>query len=466
LNVSTAGARSWRMNYTYGRNAKGTPIQKTLTFGLYPALSLVEARGERDKAKKLLREGKDPAIERKVAAKAQAADAANTFQSVGELWFELKSGWSLEKFRAWRKAHDGKWVERDAHHWMTATHGGWSIVHAGDVIESLEADIFPAIGDLPISAVKAPKLLEVLQVVEKRGAIETAHRLRQRASAIFVYGIGTGACEADPAASLGKALKQVPKSKPQPSIMDGIRNQDERLAAVRKMMLDCEAERCRAGTKLALRLIALTAVRPNELHKARWEEFTGLDGDEPAWTIPASRMKGDKDRKEEENGEHIVPLARQAVDVLVAARELTGHLDLVFPSERHVHRPMSADTLRSLLIRAGYFQRHVPHGFRAAFSTYMNDRADREWRAAGNVGASPDRSIIDLMLAHVPIGTSGSEGSYNRADYLPRRRELAQEWADILLEGFCPAADHLGKPIRYAATGPGRVQIDGVASPA
>ena len=131
-------------------------------------------------------------------------------------------------------------------------------------------------------------------------------------------------------------------------------------------------------------------------------------------------------------------------------------MPLIFPGERNPNRPMSENTLRELLIRGGYAGRHVPHGFRAAFSTYMNERADRVWIDTGNRGASPDRAIIDLMLAHIPEGTSGSEGAYNRAAYMPRRRELAQEWADELFAGFWEPEIHLGQPIRYAATGPGR----------
>lgn len=423
LQVTPAGGKHWRLNYTYGRNAAGKPAQKTLAFGSYPAVTLLDARRKRDDAKALLREGRDPAVEKRIASKTRTEANRNTFEVVARRWYDLRKP-------------------------------TWAHVHANDVITSLERDIFPHIGDLPITTIKAPKLLEVLQKVEKRGAIETAHRLRQRCSAVFVYGIGGGLCDADPAAGLGGNLKDVPKAKKQPSIIDGIRDQDARVAAVRKMLTDCEAERCRATTKLALRFIALTAVRPNELHGARWDEMEGLGGEEPTWTIPAARMKGDKDRKEEDGGEHVVPLSRQAVDVLQALRQLTGRLQLIFPGERHLHKPMSENTLRALLIRGGYYQRHVPHGFRAAFSTIMNERADREWRETGHKGASPDRAIIDLMLAHVP--KDKVEGAYNRAAYLPRRRELAQEWADIILEGFCPAADHLGGPIRYAATGPGR----------
>ncbi|AHE51735.1 tyrosine-type recombinase/integrase [Sphingomonas sanxanigenens] len=432
LLVTKSGGRLWRMNYTYGRNGKGLPAQKTLALGAYPAVGIAAARKARDDAKAQLSAGLDPAVERRVATLAQATANENTFETVARRWHAFKLP-------------------------------TWSTVHAKDVIDSLAADIFPAIGAVPITSLKAPRLLEILQKVEARGAIETAHRLRQRLSAIFVYGIAAGIAEADPAASLGKALRPVPKSKPQPSIIDRYRELDDQVRVTRQLLIDCEAERCRAQTKLAMRFLALTAVRSNELNNARWDEITGIDWARPdaaheraLWTISAQRMKGDLERKEETDGDHLVPLSRQAVDVLFVLRRLTGDLQLMFPSERHLHRPISENTLRALLIRAGYYQRHVPHGWRSAFSTIMNERADREWRAEGGRGAAPDRGIIDLMLAHIPDQTSGSEGAYNRAAYMARRRELAQEWADLLVGGMWEPDVHIGQPIRWAATGPGR----------
>lgn len=408
LLVSTTGAKLWRMNYSF-RSSPTSPLkQKTLALGSYPAMTLVEARTRRDHAKALIRDGVDPAVKRKVDALELASAHESTFEVVARAW------WSKQRSR-------------------------WSKVHCADVIRSLEENVFEQIGALPISTIKAPKLLQVLTAVENRGAIETAHRLRSRISSIFVYAIAAGLAEHDPAASLGKALKPVPRSKKQPAITS--------LPAIQQMLIDCEAERCRASTKLALRLLALTAVRPGELRGARWDEFEDLDGTAPIWRIPAARMKGSEERKAEDEGDHLVPLAPAALEILTAQRRLSGDLDLVFPSERHVHRPISENTLRALLIRAGYHQRHVPHGFRAAFSTIMNERA----KAAGRDG---DRAVIDLMLAHVP--KDKVEGAYNRAAYMSRRRELAEEWAELVVIDFWPPEVHLGQPIRYAATGSGR----------
>lgn len=412
LHVSPAGGKHWRMNYTFGRNAQGRPAQKTLSFGSYPALTLLEARQKRDEAKRMLRDGLDPAVQRRLSVQAKAVEHGNTFEIVARQWHELRVP-------------------------------TWSKVHAADVLASLDRDVFPSIGGLPLSAIEAPKVLELLNAVEKRGAIETAHRLRQRISDIFVYAIATGLAKSDPAASLGKALRKKPRSKKQPSVIDRLRDHEEQISAVRTMLRACDDERCRASTKFALRLLALTAVRPNEIQHAQWEELEGLDGPEPLWRIPASRMKGDQDRKAEEHGDHLVPLSTHAVEVIRALEPLTGNHALMFPSERHVHRPISENTLRALLIRAGYYQRHVPHGFRAAFSTIMNERPDRQ---------EGDRAVIDLMLAHVP--KDKVEGAYNRASYMPRRREIAQAWGDLITVGLEPPEAHVGRPIRWADTSP------------
>lgn len=414
LHVTKAGGRHWRMNYTFGTNARGKPAQKTLSFGPYPALTLLDARRRRDEAKVVLRDGRDPAVERRVATRARALESENTFEAVARRWHELRKP-------------------------------TWSEVHADDVITSLENDAFPTIGDLPLGAIESPKVLEMVNAVVQRGAIETAHRLRQRVSDIFVYSIAIGLAKVDPAASLGKAIPRKPRAKKQPSVIDGLRDHAGQLAAVKAMLAACEAERCRASTKFALRLLALTAVRPNEIQKAEWSELEGLDGPDPLWRIPSARMKGDQDRKAEDDGDHLVPLTPAAVAVIRALRPLTGGFKLMFPSERHVHRPISENTLRALLIRAGYYQRHVPHGFRAAFSTIMNGRPDKR---------EGDRAVINLMLAHVP--KDKVEGAYNRAAYMDRRRELAQEWADLITEGLCPPEEHIGQPIRWADTTPKR----------
>lgn len=393
LLVTSSGGKLWRWNYTYDGK------QKSMAFGAYPVVSLADARRKRDEAVAILSEGRDPAIARKLKIEANIEAGRMTFERVAREWYENS------------KAQ-------------------WAKIHASDVIRSLERDVFPTIGALPIAQLTPPLVLGVLREIEARGAIETAKRVRQRISAVFVYGIAQGVVENDPAEKLGKVLKPLRKGR-QPAITD--------IERLRQMIKDAEEDNARPITRLALRFLALTAVRPSELRGARWGEFEDLDGRKPLWRIPAARMKGDLDRKEEPDGDHLVPLARQSIAVLRALWPLTGSCDLLFPSNRHTHRPMSENAIGYLLNRAGYHGHHVPHGFRAAFSTIMNEWAERH-------GKDHDRQVIDLMLAHVP--KEKVEGAYNRAAYMPRRRELAQIWADMLAKGLPAPAVLVERPAK------------------
>lgn len=365
----------------------------------YPLVSLADARAKRDEAFTVLCEGHDPAIAKKLKIEANLEAARQTFERVARAWHENA------------KAQ-------------------WARIHAADIIRSLERDIFPAIGDLPIAQLTPPLVLAALREIEARGSIETAKRVRQRVSAVFVYAIAQGIATSDPAEKLGAVLKPLRKGR-QPAITD--------LVPLRKMIITAEQDYARPMTRLALRFLALTAVRPSELRGAHWDEFECLNGKEPLWCIPSARMKGDLDRKEEVDGDHLVPLTPQVVAVLEALWPLTGEGPLLFPSNRHAHRPMSENAIGYLLNRAGYHGHHVPHGFRAAFSTIMNEWAERD-------GKDHDRKVIDLMLAHVP--KEKVEGAYNRAAYMPRRRELAQVWADMLSEGLPDPGSLIELPVK------------------
>jgi len=381
LMVTPSGGKLWRWNYEYdGKN-------KTMAFGAYPLVSLADAREKRDEAYAMLCEGHDPNVAKRLKIEANLEAGRQTFERVAREWYENAKG-------------------------------QWATIHASDVIRSLERDVFPAIGSLPIAQLTPPLILGVLREIETRGAIETAKRVRQRISAVFVYAIAQGIATTDPAEKLGAVLKPLRKGR-QPAITD--------IAPLRKMIRAAEEDNARPITRLGLRMLALTAVRPSELRGAEWAEFEDLDGKLPLWRIPSTRMKGDLSRKEEINGDHLVPLTPQAVAVLRAIWPLTGGGPLVFPSNRHAHRPMSENAIGYLLNRAGYHGHHVPHGFRAAFSTIMNEWAERH-------GDPHDRKVIDLMLAHVP--KDKVEGAYNRAAYMPRRRELAVIWAKMLSEGL------------------------------
>ena len=376
LQVPTSGSKLWRLRYEYAGR------EKMLALGSYPDVTLAQARQQREAARSLLREGRDPGVERKLARAAVVSSTTTTFEMIAREWH----------------AH-----QKD----------GWTPRHAWDVMNSLELDAFPVLGPLPIAEITPPMVLQVLRTIEARPAIETAHRVRQRISATFVYAIASGRGTQDPAAIVRTALKPVARGK-QPALTD--------LGEVRDALKAAEAIPAHPATRLALRFLALTVVRPGELRSAHWQELEDLDGAEPAWRVPAERMKMKR--------EHLVPLSRQALEVLVALRTLTGKQALMFPSARHGHKPMSENAIGYLLNRAGYHHRHVPHGWRASFSTIMNER----YRT--------DRDIIDLMLAHAP--KDKVEAAYNRAAHMERKRALAQDWADLLLDGMPPAETLLG----------------------
>lgn len=262
LLVAPGGGKLWRWNYDYDGKSK------TMAFGAYPLLSLADARSKRDEAYAILCEGHDPVVAKKLKVEAAIEAGRQTF-------------------------------ERVARQWHANARPQWARVHASDVLRSLERDVFPTIGALPIAQLTPPIVLGVLREIEARGSIETAKRVRQRISAVFTYAIAEGTCRDDPAEKLGAVLKPLRKGR-QPAITD--------LEQLRKMIVAAEEDHARPITRLALRFLALTAVRPNELHGACWAEFEDLNGKEPLWRIPAARMKGDQDRKEEIGGDHLVPL--------------------------------------------------------------------------------------------------------------------------------------------------------------
>ena len=402
LYVAPTGLKSWRMKFElHGK-------EKLLTFGPYPEVKLSKARDKRDEARRMLRDHIDPSGARKRAQEAKAEEQAAvarlvTFEQAARRWYDLQKG-------------------------------RWAPVHASDVITSLERDIFPTLGGKALVAIDAPAILKALRAVEDRGAIETAKRLRQRVSAVYAYSISEGIVAIDPSALVGRALKPLPKKGKQPALT----NVDD----ARGVLIAAEASGASPVTKLASRLLALTQSRPGMVRGARWTEFEGIDFTGklygpflPVWRVPADRMKLALHLKDEEAFEHVVPLSWQAVEVLVAVHRLTGRNALVFPGQRHSHRPLSENAIGYLYNRAGYHGRHVPHGWRSSFSTTMNGLAVKLRRF-------DDAAVIELMLAHVP--GNKVKAAYDRAGHFERRRELGQEWADMLIKDMTPANDLLG----------------------
>jgi integrase len=402
LFVSKAGLRSWRFKYRFAGK------ERRLILGRYPEIGLKEARDRKADARRLLADGRDPGIEAAKAKVERAVAASNTFEMLASTWYDL---------------------QKDR----------WTPIHAQDVIRSLENEVFPWIGNLPIHEIDEPMVLAVLRKIEERGAIETAHRVRQRMSAVFVHAIAEGASLRDPAAVVTKALKPVPRAKKRPALLS--------VTALEDMLQKTESDPASPLTKLASRYLALTAQRPGMVRALPWNEIENVDwqSDQPCpealWRVPAHRMKLEKELKSDDDFEHLVPLPQEAVDVLRAAWTLTGRGPLVFPSSRSARRPMSENTLSYFYNRCGYQGRHVPHGWRASFSTIMNEWADRN-------GSPGDRYVIDLILAHIPQSVSGSEGAYNRAAYMDRRRELLEAWAKMLFLSMASPHDMLGWPSR------------------
>lgn len=288
LLVTVKGAKSWRFRYSFdGR-------EKLLTFGLYPEVKLTEARDRRDDAREQLRRGIDPGAK---------AEGQASLEAVARRWHSQKAP-------------------------------TWSAHHAADVLKSLEAEAFPAIGDTPVDRVSIADVAKLLEKIEDRGAIETAHRVRQRLEAVFAFAGSKGMTDKNPAAMAKAGMAKKPKGRKQPAITE--------LDDARAMLAAALAMPAQPITRDAVLLLALTAVRPGELRRAEWREFDE-DADEPMWTVPAERMKGDLDRKADQP--HLVPLAPAAVAAVKRLRALSGHGDLVFPSIRHAHRPMSENAI-------------------------------------------------------------------------------------------------------------------------
>lgn len=368
LLVRPNGSKHWHLKYRVGGK------ERKLSFGGYPEVSLADARQAKDAARAELRSGIDPSLTQK-QRRAAAANDDGLFRRVAE-----------------------QWIEHTAPTWRSAK-------HHSDVVNSLERYVYPAIGNVPLNEITSPMVLALLKRVEAQRAIETTHRVCQRISAVFLYGIACGLAQTDPAAPLKGVLKKVPKGR-QNAITDPAELQD--------MMAHLDSVSAYPVSLLALRFLAITATRSGEIRGMLWSE---LNGD--VWEIPAERMKMKRP--------HIVPLSRHALDVLEAVKPFTAHSPYVFAAIRSPDKPMSDMSLSMILKRNGYAGRHVPHGFRSSFSSIMNERRPE------------DRYIIDLMLAHV--SKDKVEAAYNRSVHLEKRREIAHSWADLLLAKCVPASE-------------------------
>jgi integrase len=326
---------------------------------------LKDAREKCDAARKLVAAGADPSAARQAEKRAEREAADNDFESVALEWLEnVKAEWSPQ--------------------------------HHSDSLKRFKVHIFPKIGHRPIREITAPELLSALRAIEVRGTIESAHKVARACGQVFRFAIAAGRCDRNPAADLRGALKAKPKAKPMAALAG------DELPALLKGIEGYDGD---VQTRLALKLLALTFVRTNELRSAAWKE---IDLDKAEWTIPAERMKT--------KAPHHVPLARQAVEAFRQLKALNGQRELVFPGRRPT-QPMSKNTILFALYRLGYHSRMTAHGFRAIASTALNE-----------LGYRPD--VIERQLAHAE--KNAVRAAYHRSQYLEERKAMMQQWADHL----------------------------------
>jgi integrase len=366
LLVNPNGSKYWRMKYRF------LGLEKLMAFGTFPAVSLIDARATRDKAKKLLASTPpiDPMARKEEALSAALRKAENSFKAV-----------ALE----WHANHKERWSEG----------------YAQKIMRCLEINLFPEIGNKPIADITPPKLLECLRKVEKRDALDIAAKCKQISSMIFRYGIQTGKCERDAAADLKGALKTrrikhyaAFEAKDLPKFLNALERNEARLF-----------ERTRRAIWLSL----LTFQRPGEIRQAQWSE---IDFDEKVWRIAADKMKMRRD--------HLVPLSKQAIAVLMEQKAETAQLntDWVFPSQVRPKQPMSDGTVNTALKRLGFGGETVAHGFRALARTTIREEIGH------------DSEVIEKQLAHKTRNPLGE--AYDRTQFLAQRTKMMQEWSDYL----------------------------------
>ncbi len=329
--VNPNGSKLWKLKYRFAG------IEKKLSLGKFPDITLVDARNTREEARKQLAKDIDPGVLKNSIKRSKKLNAENSFEAIA---------------REWHAKFTPKWTKE----------------HSERIIIRLEQNIFPWIGTRPITEITPPELLSALRRVEARGAIETAHRILQVCGKIFRYAIVTGRSERDPSADLRGALAPVEK-KHHASITDPVK--------ISKLLQAINAYEGFFVTKCALQLAPLFFVRPGELRRAEWSEF---DLEKAEWRIPAEKMKMRE--------QHIVPLAIQAIAILKELYALTGNRTYVFPGIRSSKRPMSENTVLGALRRLGYTTDEMTgHGFRSMASTLLNEQG---W----------NRDAIERQLAH------------------------------------------------------------------
>lgn len=362
LEISPAGGKWWRLKYRIDKK------EKRISLGTYPEVSLKQARERREEARKLLANSVDPSENRKAVKASRIAQNSHSFEVIAREW----------------------------HHKYSPT---WASSHGDKILRRLERDIFPWLGDKPITSITPPDLLKILRRIEERGALETAHRAQQNCSQVFRYAIATGRAERDPVPDLRGAL---PSAKPKHL---AAMTSPESIGALLRAIDDYQGS---FVTKCALKLAPLVFVRPGELRAAEWTE---INLEKAEWNIPAHRIKMRQPL--------LVPLANQAITILEAIQPLTGEGRYVFPSARTTSRPMSNNAILAALRRMGFSKEEMTgHGFRAMARTVLDEVLQ----------IRPD--FIEHQLGHAVRDPNGR--AYNRTAHLAERKKMMQLWADYL----------------------------------
>lgn len=362
LLINPNGGKWWRLKYRYGGK------EKLLSLGTYPDVSLREAREKRDEARQQLRNDIDPGANRKALKAAESPEVVDSFEVIAREWFS-------------------KNVDN------------WTKVHADKLKRRLEKDVYPWLGVRPIADITTQELLKALERIQERGAIDTARRAQQSCAQIFNYAIITGRATHNPAANLRGALR-VAKQTHHAAITDP--------KQVGVLLRAIDAYQGTFVGRSALRLAPLVFVRPGELRHAEWSE---IDLDSAEWSIPASKMKMREP--------HLVPLSKQAVEILSDLHRITGRGKYVFPSNLGGDRPMSENTILKALRKMGFENEEMSgHGFRAMARTLMDEE----------LGVRVD--LIEHQLAHAVRDPNGR--AYNRTKHRVERRKMMQDWADYL----------------------------------
>ena len=360
LMVTPTGGKLWRFKYRFEGKAK------LLALGSYPEISLLNARQKRDEARRQLANGFDPGEIRKAQKKATIQET-ETFEAI-------------------------------AREWHARFFSTWSARYAETLMSRLELYIFPWIGKRPIAEIKAPELLAVLRRIESRGILDTTQRVRIICGQVFRYAVITGRAERDPTTDLKGAL-------PQPQKTNRAAITEPKKAG--KLLRAIDSYQGSFVVQCALKLAPLVFVRPGELRHAEWSE---IDLENAEWNIPGSKMK----MKEP----HLVPLSKQAIEILMELKKLTGTGRYVFPGRTSEH-PMSDNAILAALRNMGYAKDEMSgHGFRAMARTILDEVLQ----------VRPD--FIEHQLAHAVRDPNGR--AYNRTSHLAERKKMMQLWANYL----------------------------------